>query len=125
MKENFTIEIRRYLINRFIDIAIEQKLSKLNYATRLENDKFEIMGCEPLDNPVTHFEKQVVQACSYRIKASLELAITLKVIKDEIHPVVLFGDHTWMQLYGVTRFGRLYRKLPRLLQTCIIGLTLK
>ena len=125
MKKNFTIEIRRYLINRFIDIAMEQKLTKYNYAQRLQSDKFEIMGCDPLDNPVTHFEKQVVQACSFRIKTSLELAITLKVIKDELHPVVLYGDHTWMHLYGVTRFGRFYRKSPKLLQSCIIALTLQ
>lgn len=125
MKDKFTIEIRRYLINRIIDETIDKRLTKHNYFIRLESDKAEIMGCEPLENPVTHFEKQVVQACSFRMKESLELSLALKLIKDEIHPVVLHDHHEWIHLFGVTRIGRVYRRLPKPLQTCIIGLTLK
>lgn len=125
MKEKFTMEIRRYLINRIIDETIDNRLNKHNYFIRLESDKLEIMGCEPLEKPVTHLEKQVVQACSFRMKASLDLSLTLKLIKDEIHPVVFHGNHDWIHSFGVTRFGRLYRKLPKSLQICIIGLTLK
>lgn len=125
MKDKFTIEIRRHLLNRIIDETIDKRLNKYNYFKRLESDKAEIMGCEPPENPVTHFEKQVVQACSFRMEASLELSLALKLIKDEIHPVVFHSNHEWIHLYGVTRFGRIYRRLPKPLQTCIIGLTLK
>lgn len=123
MKNKFTIEIRRYLINRIIDETIDERLTEHNYFTRLESDKAEIMGCEPLENPVTHFEKQVVQACSFRMKESLELSIALKLIKDEIHPLVVHGSHIWVHQYGITKFGRFFRRLPAFIQKFIILLT--
>ena len=122
MKEKFTIEIRRYLLNRIIDETVEERLTKHNYFLRLESDKAEIMGREPLKNPVTHLEQQVVQVCTFRMKSSLELSLALKLIKDEYHPIVAHGEHMWVHLYGLTRFGRIFRRLPAFLQKFIIVL---
>lgn len=50
MKEQFTLRIKHYLLNRLIDEAAEQRLTKYTFWERLKGDCVEVMGIEVLEN---------------------------------------------------------------------------
>jgi hypothetical protein len=120
MKRRFTIEIKRYLINRVIDETAAERLTPHNVHQRLGIEKLEVMGIDVPDKPETHREQEIAQVFSFRLKASSDLAVTLKMIKAQQRKFSLAGSHAWTSIYVTTRFGRLFRRMPSCCQTIFL-----
>ncbi|NRH29984.1 hypothetical protein [Pseudomonas sp. MS19] len=130
MKERFTLRIKQYLLNRIIDEAAEQRLTKHTFFERLKGDCVQVMGIEVLENPVTHPEQRIAQAFNERRRIAFDLARTLLLIRSVNVPTVIpsndpGGDsHVWVSVCKATKVGRVYRRLPAFLQLWLLGLVL-
>lgn len=130
MKEQFTLRIKHYLLNRLIDEAAEQRLTKYTLWERLKGDCVEVMGIEVLEKPVKHQEQRIAQAFNERRQIAFDLAHTLLLIRSVSVPTVIPGNglgsdsHIWVSVCKTTKAGRIYRRLPAFLQLWLLGLVL-
>lgn len=130
IKRKFSLGIKHYLINRIIDESAAERITKHNYLFTLRPDSKAIIGTEYLESPRTHDEKEIAAAFSARCRTAFELAQTLKLIRSET--IRAFapsntpggGDAIWISRCITTKPGRIYRRMPQLIQKLVIGLLL-
>jgi hypothetical protein len=120
MKIKFSLAIKRYLVNRVINETDAERLSPHNFYQRLSGEKLEVMGTDVPNEPVTHRDQVIAQTFRFRLKESVDLAITLKMIKSQQREISIAGTHSWTSVYVTTRFGRLFRRMPSFFQTLLL-----
>jgi len=120
MKNKFTLAIKRYLVNRIIDETTAGSLSRHNFPQRLSGEAPEVMGVEIPNERVTYSDKEVAEAFFFRLRASVDLAVSLKMIRSQLIPINIPGVHELTSIFVTTRFGRLFRRLPSFSQTALL-----
>lgn len=120
MKNKFTLAIKRYLVNRVIDETVAERLSPHNASQKLSSEKFEVMGIDFPNEPVTHWEQDIAAVFSFRLKASVELAVRLKMIRPQQIKIEIAGRFTRTSVFVTTRFGRLFRRMPSFCQIALL-----
>ncbi|WPN73620.1 hypothetical protein [Pseudomonas germanica] len=124
----FTIWMRRHLIACSIDMIERGVGLTEHHHSRLNSEANRIMGCEvlfdcdsPMEMKVSHQEQEISRAWKFRLNNSIELAFKLKILKVAIYPVSFHGRNFYGHHYETTRFGKIFRKSPYLLQTSLIA----
>lgn len=120
MNKNFTIELKRYLVNRVIEETDAEQLTRHNFVQKLWNEKLNVMGVDIPDKRVTIREKHLAQVFSYRLTASVNLAIKLKLIKNKQYRFSVDGEEHLTSMYVTTRIGNYFRLMPSFLQTIVL-----
>lgn len=96
--------------------------------SRLNSEANRIMGCEvlfdcdsPMEMKASHYDQRIARAWRFRLNKSIELAFKLKLLKVAHLPVSIYGNNFYTSFYEITRFGRIFRKLPNVFQTILIA----
>ncbi|WP_122285573.1 hypothetical protein [Pseudomonas syringae group genomosp. 3] len=128
VNREFKVWMRRHLIAASIDL-IERGVGLTKYHhSRLNSEANRIMGCEVLfdcDSPMemkgSHYEQDIARNWRFRLNNSIELSFKLKILKIAHHPVSAYGRNFYVSSYEVTKFGRIFRKLPNAIQTSLLA----
>ena len=124
----YIIWMRRHLIACSIDLIEHGVGLTEHHHSRLNSEANRIMGCNvlfgcdsPLEMKASHYDQQIAKAWTFRLNKSIELAFKLKILKITHHPTSFHGSNFYTSLYEVTTFGKIFRKLPSILQTSLIA----
>lgn len=123
MKKRFTNSIKLYIINRVIDRTYSGDISQHNFEQKLSNEKIEVLGVDIPDEPLTNRDQYFSEAFSFRLRASVELAQHLKLIKNHQYPLCIGEREFLTSRLVTTRVGRVFRRMPSFLQITILSLT--
>lgn len=120
--------MRRHLIACIIDLIDRGVGLTQHHHSRLNSEANRIMGCEvlfdcdsPLEMKASHHEQKIAANWRFHRNKSIELAFKLKIIKNAQYPVNLYGRNSYYSCYKVTKFGRIFRKIPNSLQSSLIA----
>ena len=122
----------RLLINRCIEhIDSTSGLTK-HHHSRLDGEANHIMGCEvlldcdsPLKDMTEPLEKQkIAKKWRWRRERSVELALTMRLIKSDTLPAALDGKNFYTPKYSTTRLAQAYYQVPAFFQSFFIGIFL-
>jgi len=124
----FPIWMRRHLIACSIDMIEHGDGLTEHHHSRLNSEAHRIMGCEvlfdcdsPMEMKASHHEQEIAKKWRFRRDNSIKLAFELKTLKVAQYPVSVHGNNFYTSCYEVTKFGKIFRKLPNVLQASIIA----
>lgn len=74
-----------------------------------------------MEMKASHHEQEIAKKWRFRRDNSIKLAFELKTLKVAQYPVSVHGNNFYTSCYEVTKFGRIFRKLPNVLKASIIA----
>lgn len=131
LNNKYKIWMRRHLINRCINLIESDEGLTKNHHSRLDSEAHHIMGCEvlidchsPMDMTGSFHEQKVAAAWRYRLNDSVNLALKMKLFKSTLYPVSIGEKNFYSSRYVTTRFGKIFRSLPKFFQSSLISIYL-
>lgn len=121
MFPKFTTSIKRDLLKKVVNFAVNNNITKYNFYERLSDEKLNLVGEEFPSEPKTHHEQYVSSLFSRRIENIHELAKSLKLINESIVPTSIGNEQIFISIYTATKFGILFNRLPAYIQWSIVS----